>query len=50
MGDFAPSAPVGTPTFVGQNLYAAAAWTDGQRTYALVTDAGPAALRLMFGG
>jgi len=49
MGDFAPSAPVGTPTFVGQNLFAAAAWTDGQRTYALVTDAGPAALRLMFG-
>ena len=49
MGDFSPSAPMGTPTFVGQNLFAAAAWTDGQRTYALVTDAGPAALRLMFG-
>lgn len=49
MGDFAPSAPMGTPTFVGKNLFAAAAWTDGQRTYALVTDAGPAALRLMFG-
>jgi hypothetical protein len=49
MGDFEPSAPVGTPTFVDRNLYAAAAWTDGQATYALVTDAGPAALRLMFG-
>jgi len=48
IGDFAPSAPTGTPTFVDKNLFAAAAWTDGQRTYALVTDAGPAALRLMF--
>jgi hypothetical protein len=49
IGDFAPSAPMGTPTFVEQSLFAAAAWTDGQRTYALVTGAGPAALRAMFG-
>jgi hypothetical protein len=48
MGDFAPSAPVGTPTFVDRNAFAAAAWTDGHRTYALVTDAGAAALRRMF--
>lgn len=48
IGDFSPSAPVGTPTFVDRNSFSAAAWTDGQATYALVTDAGGAALRRMF--
>jgi len=48
IGDFAPSAPVGTPTFLDRHAFAAAAWTDGRATYALVTDAGGAALRRMF--
>jgi hypothetical protein len=48
MGDFAPSAPTGTPTFMDRNAFAAAAWTDGRATFALVTDAGSAALRRMF--
>jgi hypothetical protein len=48
MGDFAPSAPMGTPTFLERNSFAAAAWTDGRSTYALVTDAGAGALRRMF--